>query len=144
MIIVVDSDGLIGSINSNDFHHKNSLKIIDILRKKQAKLIYPATTIAESVTFLQGRLNKPQLADVVLNLVKENNLAIEPVDSNLLREASLIINLKGGKHNTLFDAIVAAVAQRHKADAIFSFDKFYKSKGFTLASEMTSSMKTRG
>lgn len=41
------------------------------------------------------------------------------------------------KKNTLFDCIVAAVAEEYKADAIFSFDKFYKKKGFKLASELT-------
>ena len=40
------------------------------------------------------------------------------------------------KKNTLFDCTVAAVAEEYKADAIFSFDKFYKSKGFKLASEL--------
>lgn len=40
------------------------------------------------------------------------------------------------KHATLFDGIVAAVAEKYQADAIFSFDKFYKRKGFKLASEL--------
>lgn len=141
MIIVVDSDGLIGSLNLDDFHYKNCLKIIEGLRKKQARFIYPATTIVESTTFLQGRLNKPELAGVLLSLVKKRSLEIEPVDDKLLREAILLMNVKGGKHNTLFDAIVAATAQLHHADAIFSFDKFYKSKGFTLASDLPSSTK---
>jgi len=46
------------------------------------------------------------------------------------------MNLKKGKHHTLFDAVVAAVADKYQADAIFSFDKFYKSKGFKLASDL--------
>ncbi len=141
MIVVVDSDGLIGSLNPTDFHHKNCLRIIQGLQKKQARFIYPATTIVETTTFLQGRLNKPELADIVFSLVKEHNLEIEPVDDNLLREAILLMNVKGGKHNTLFDAIVAATAHRYHADAIFSFDKFYKSKGLILASDLPFSMK---
>jgi len=40
------------------------------------------------------------------------------------------------KKNTLFDCIVAVTAEENKADAIFSFDKFYKRKGFKLASEI--------
>ena len=46
------------------------------------------------------------------------------------------MDLKRSKHHTLFDAIVAAVAKKYYADAIFSFDKFYKSKGFKLVSEL--------
>jgi predicted nucleic acid-binding protein len=32
----------------------------------------------------------------------------------------------------LFDALVAAVAKKNNADAIFSFDEWYKKLGFTL------------
>lgn len=136
MIVIVDSDGLIGSLNINDIHHSVSTKILLALVKKSAKLIYPATTIAESVTFLQGRLNKPELAKEIIDRIKANQLQIEPVDQNVLQEASFLMNFKGSKHNTLFDAIVAATAKKHNADAIFSFDKFYKTHGFLLAQEL--------
>lgn len=136
MIIVVDSDGIIGSLNPDDIHYPISQKILTRLVGHNIRFLYPATTIAESTTFLQGRLNKPELATKVLDLVKENKLDIEPVDNKLLQEASLFTNFKGSEHHTLFDGIVAATAQKYKADAIFSFDKFYKNKGFKLASEL--------
>ncbi|MEK9179518.1 MAG: hypothetical protein AAB893_03555, partial [Patescibacteria group bacterium] len=40
------------------------------------------------------------------------------------------------KHNTLFDCIIAAVAKEYRADAIFSFDKFYRKLGFKLAEDI--------
>ena len=40
------------------------------------------------------------------------------------------------KQDTLFDCIVAAVAKKYGAEAIFSFDKFYQKHGFKLASEL--------
>ncbi len=46
------------------------------------------------------------------------------------------MDFKKSKHNTLFDAVVAATAKKYQADAIFSFDKFYKKQGFKLASEL--------
>ena len=136
MIVIVDSDGIIGSLNPNDVHYSISHKILSKLTGKDIRFLYPATTIAESVTFLQGRMNEPELASKILDLVKENKLDIEPVDNKVLQEASLYMNLTGSKHNTLFDAIVLAIAKKHKAYAIFSFDKFYRSKGFKLASEL--------
>lgn len=136
MIIIVDSDGLIGSLNPNDIHYSVSTKILLALVKKSAKLIYPATTIAESVTFLQGLLNKPELAKEIIDRIQTNQLQIEAVDQSVLQEAGLLMNLKRSKHNTLFDAIVATIAKKHNADAIFSFDKFYKTHGFLLASEL--------
>lgn len=136
MTIIVDSDGLIGGLDPNDSHYESSLKINENLVKNHARLLYPATVIAESVTFLQGRLNKPDLAYAILQLIKEGNLEIEVVNAETLQKASELMDLKRSKHNTLFDCIVAVVAKEHNADAIFSFDKFYKSIGFKLASEL--------
>lgn len=136
MIIIVDSDGLIGSLNPTDVHYSTSNKILSKLADVNARLLYPATTIAESVTFLQGRLNMPNLAGGIIKMIREDKIHIAPVDSDLLKNACSIMNLKSSKHNTLFDCIVVAIAEKYEADAIFSFDKFYKSKGFKLASEL--------
>lgn len=137
MIVVVDSDGLIGSLHQEDVHYRNAHQILGKLIQREVKLIYPATVIVESVTFLQGRLNKPELAGEIIDLVNKDQFEIEAVDNRLLQQASLLLNLNKGKHYTLFDAIVAAVAKKYNSDTIFSFDKFYKSQGFKLASELT-------
>lgn len=137
MIIVVDSDGVVGSLNSEDLHFLAANSLINKLVKEQkAKFIYPVTTLVESITLLNGRLNKPKLAEELKNLVKTNQLQIEPIDTNLLKQAISQLNLGSSKHHTAFDAIVLAVAQKYQADAIFSFDGFYKKKGFKLASEL--------
>ncbi len=136
MTIIVDSDGLIGSLNPSDSHHLLSQKILSKLIQKEAKLIYPATVIVESVTFLQGRLNNSGLAGEIIRLVDMNKLDIAPVDINLIQQANKFMDLSRSKHNTLFDAIVAAIAQKYNADAIFSFDNFYKKEGFKLVSEI--------
>ena len=136
MTIIVDSDGLIGSLNPADSHFSLSQTILSKLAQKGAKLIYPVTVIAESVTFFQGRLNKPELANQIIQLIKENLLNIESVGVKTLQLASSYMDFKGSKHNTLFDCIVAAVAKEYKADAIFSFDGYYKKKGFKLVSQL--------
>lgn len=136
MIVIVDSDGLIGSLNPQDLHHKRTQRILLELLKKNAKFIYPATTIVETVTFLQGRLNSPELANKVVQLVSNNKFIVESVDSEILQRASSLMDFKKSKHNTLFDAVIVTIAQKHQADGIFSFDKFYKKQGFKLASEL--------
>ena len=136
MIIIVDSDGFIGNLNPEDQHFSDSQKISSKLTKIGAELIYPATVIVETVTFLQGRLNRSDLAQRVIQLIADHQFNIEPVDDRVIQEASLLMDFNKSKHDTLFDAIVAAVAQKYKADAIFSFDHFYKNKGFKLASEI--------
>ena len=136
MIIVVDSDGLIGISHEDDTHYHRCRELLNWLSQRNAELIYPATTIAESISILQIRLNSPKTADKILEFVKSGIFDIEPVDRTTLITATSFLEASRSKHATLFDAIVAAIAQKYQADAIFSFDKFYKTKGFKLASEM--------
>jgi len=136
MIIIVDSDGLIGVSNPDDIHYLKSIELLSILQKEGAKLIYPASTIAESCAILQIRLNRAVITDQIFEAVKSGSFFIEAVDQQILITAMSFLKKGRGKHATLFDGIVAAVALKYKADAIFSFDKFYKSKGFKLAFEL--------
>jgi len=53
-----------------------------------------------------------------------------------LTEALALFNLHGSKQNTLFDAVVAAMARRLNAAAIFSFDKWYEKLGFRLVTRL--------
>lgn len=136
MTIIVDSDGLIGISHEEDVHYLNSIKLLQKLNQKKAKFIYPATTITEATTILQIRLNKLDTANNIMDAVKSSLLNIEPVDQSVLIEAISFLDPDRSKHATLFDGIVATVAKKYQADAIFSFDKFYKSKGFKLAIEL--------
>lgn len=136
MIIVVDSDGLIGISNMEDVHYAQSIKLLQKLKQENAQLIYPATTIAETTAMLQIRLNKQDTANQIIEFVRSGAFWVESVDQTILVMAASFLNQDRSKHATLFDGVVAAIAQRYRADAIFSFDKFYKSKGFKLASEL--------
>lgn len=88
------------------------------------------------MTTLQRRLNNPQAAAELVRLVNEAKLAIEPIDDALLAEALMLFNPHGSKQNTLFDAVVAALAKRLNADAIFSFDRWYEKRGFRLVTRL--------
>jgi len=136
MIIIVDSDGLVGSLNSADTRFPIASKLVKKLVSQEAQFIYPVTTIVESITLLQGRLNKPEVAEKLKDMITENRLIIEPVDDTLVKQGILFMSSGASKHHTLFDAVVAVIAKKYQAEAIFSFDKFYKSKGLKLASEL--------
>lgn len=136
MIIIIDSDGLIGCLNANDTHHPSSQLILHKLIEKQAQILYPATVIIETTTLLQGRLNQPKLANQLIKLVNTNQIEIESIDREILQKSCAFIDIKNSKHHTLFDAVVATIAQKYHADAIFSFDRFYKTRGFKLAEEL--------
>jgi hypothetical protein len=57
---------------------------------------------------------------------------VQFVDHEILGEAADLFNPLASKKNTLFDAVVAAIAKRLNADAIFSFDGWYRTTLFLL------------
>lgn len=136
MTIIIDSDGLIGVINKDDAHHARSLILLEELIRQEAKLIYPVTVITEATAILQIRLSKQSLSHKIIELLTEEKLIIEAVDELILKEAATLLRPAVSKHNTLFDAVVATVAKKYTADAIFSFDKWYKKLGFKLVADL--------
>lgn len=136
MIIIVDSDGLIGMSHTKDAHYSKAVELLKRLQKNGAQLIFPATVIAEATAVLQIRLNNLVTANSILDAVKTGSFVIEPIDEAILIGAISFLTKKRNKHITLFDGIIAVVATKHHADAIFSFDKFYKKNGFKLAEEL--------
>jgi predicted nucleic acid-binding protein len=135
-IIVVDTDALIGLFYEHDVHATEAFTIAQKLQSLNAKLIYPVTTLVETITTLQRKIQRPDLVKQVITLVEHAPLIIEPVDSKTLADAFTLFNPDGSKKNTLFDAIVATIATRQAARAIFSFDGWYEKRGFTLARDI--------
>lgn len=135
-VIVVDTDAIIALFHKEDLHAKKAMYLLEQLQKTEAKLLYPMTTIVEATTTFQRKLSQPSLTAQLIALIKSSQLMIEPVDANLLQEAIQLFRPEGSKQNTLFDAIVAATAKVHNADAIFSFDAWYKKLGFILVEDL--------
>lgn len=135
-IVVVDADAFIAYVDKNDIHAQKTVRILEMCFEREITLLYPATAIIEAVTALQRRLRKPALAQKIIDGVKEQQFIIEPIDQTIIEKASHMFKPSGSKNNTLFDAIVAAVAKENNAVAIFSFDTWYKSQGFSLATDL--------
>lgn len=136
MRVVVDSDGLIGTVNEQDAHYVKAMALLAKLQARSTEFIYPATVIAESTAILQIRLNKLDIANQILEKVASHLLRVEPVNQEVIIAAVSFLKKDRSRHATLFDGIVAVTAKKHNADAIFSFDRFYKTQGFKLASEL--------
>ena len=66
---------------------------------------------------------------------------VQAVDYAILTEAADLFHPNGSKKNTLFDAVVAAIAKRFNADAIFSFDEWYRKMGLTLTDDLIAARK---
>lgn len=133
LIVVGDTDGLIAILHEEDIHHRKAVETVTKLLARSAQTVFPLTTIAETITTLIRKLNKPGLAARVVGRITSGELAIENIDTGMLNEALKVFDPKGSKKKTIFDALVVATAKKLNTDIIFSTDEWYSKLGFTLA-----------
>ncbi len=135
-LVVGDADAIVAQANPEDSNHGKAVKIAQELVDSQARVIYPVTAVMEAITHMQRALNSGATAYGTAQLMIDPAVEVVEVNKQTLTSAVNYFSSKTSKKNTLFDCVVAAVAKEYKADAIFSFDHFYKTKGFTLVEEL--------
>jgi len=135
-IIIVDADAIIAQTNPEDLLHKKATTISKKLIDMDAEVYYPVTAIAEAATHMQRVLNSNASAFGTAQIMTGQDAQVLEVNKDTLTNAVEYFSPTASKKNTLFDCIVAALAKEHKADAIFSFDSFYKKRGFNLAEDL--------
>jgi predicted nucleic acid-binding protein len=86
-------------------------------------------------------LSNPKAASFVIEQVQSGNFPIQSIDHAIVTTAITLFQPHGSKQNTLFDAIVASIAKQPHAQAIFSFDKWYRKQGLTLTSDFIEEQK---
>jgi len=137
-IVICDTDALIALFSATDIHKQKAKQTLILLSKQNYLLYFPATVISEAITTSQRRIQDTLLVETIIHNTIEGNLPILPVDQDAVTIATSLFNSHSSKNNTFFDAIVAAMATKYNAKAIFSFDGWYKKQGFILASELVS------
>ena len=136
LLVIVDADALIALSSTSDANHKKAKRTLHFLSTSHAAALFPTTAICEAVTVLRGRLNRPDDASSIINKLQNGDLPIQAVDQETILTAATLFNPLASKKNTLFDAVVAALAKQLHADAIFSFDGWYTKLGLSLASDL--------
>lgn len=134
--IVGDADALVALAHQADSHHAEAKRISRSLIARGALVIFPATAISEAITALQRKFARPDEVGQLLKDIAAETLFVRNVDAAIVKSAIEFFRPRGSKQNTLFDAIVAATAKEENADAIFSFDDWYRKQGFTLAEDL--------
>ncbi len=140
-LVIVDADAIISFVYIDDQNHHRAKTIMQQLVRSDAYLLFPTTAICEAVTVLRGKLNRPEDAKRILNKFQSGDFPVQAVDHAILTEAGDLFNPDGSKKNTLFDAVVAAIAKRLNADAIFSFDEWYRKIGLILTDDLIQARK---
>lgn len=135
-IIVGDADSLIALAHKDDSNHKKARHLAEYLLSKGYKIIYPNTAILEAITTLKRALNLPEKAHLINRQYLQEAFDVEYLNEEVQKNASQLFEEKAvSKKNTIFDAVVAATAQKLGADEIFSFDSWYPKLGFRLVGE---------
>lgn len=139
-IVVADADALIALSLEKDPHHHKAVTISHKLMQQETTIVFPVTVFPEVVTTLKRAFNQPEKAHAVNRQYLAGVFHVEYITEDIMKKAAEIFDKKAvSKQNTLFDAIVAATAERLGADAIFSFDDWYEKLGFTLAKDLAHS-----
>ena len=138
-IVVADADALIALALENDPNHKRAQQIADLLTRRLVTIIFPVTVFPEAITSLKRAANQPEKAHLINRQFQQGAFHVEYINEEIMLRASTIFNKAISKQNTLFDAIVAATAEKLEADAIFSFDDWYPKLGFKLATDLIDS-----
>ena len=141
MLVIVDADALIAMSVPTDIHR---LSVEALIRKFQAngvQSIYPTTAICEALTVLKRRKEEDasrytRPLDMLLETVKTGRLKTYPIDKEIVLAAIANFAPNGRSSDSFFDSIVATLAIRYRADAVFSFDKVYKRMGLRLAKDL--------
>ena len=135
-VVIVDADAIVAQASPGDNLHIKAVKIAQKLAQLKAQILYPTTAITEAITHIQRVLNNGATAFETAVIFTQPNINIIEINQKTIKNAIQFFSSTTSKKNTLYDCIIIAIAKEYKADAIFSFDRFYKRKGFKLASEL--------
>lgn len=135
-LIIVDADAIVAFTDVGDENHTKAKQIMYQLATMQSNFLFPTTAICEAVTVLRSKLNKPHDAEHIVQKFKSGEFPLHAVDSDILIQATTMFNPHSSKKNTLFDAVIAAIAKHVQTDAIFSFDGWYRKIGLRLTEDL--------
>lgn len=131
-VVVGDADGLISLALPLDPNHDLAVAGIAAFAEQGIEVIFPSTVFPEAVTSLKRAANQPEKAHLLARQFAKGVFNVVYVDQDIMNRACEIFDNAKSKQNTLFDAIVAATAEKLGANYIFSFDGWYPKLGLSL------------
>lgn len=134
--VVIDSDAIYALYNRNDPLHARATLALHKLTVQGFKVVYPSSVLFEAVSLFQRVLSTPIASSKLAEMIDRDQVSIEIIDQELLRESVQLFNPSGSKKNTLVDCSVVAVARRMKAKGVFSYDNFYAKHGLKSAEDV--------
>lgn len=134
--VVVDSDAIFAIYNPNDSLNTKATQTFQQLITQEFQLIYPTSVLFEVISLFQRVLPTPRVTTKLVEMIKNDQLLVHVIDSDILKQSAAIFDPTGSKKNTLIDCSVVIVAKRIKADGVFAYDSFYTKQGLKLAEDL--------
>lgn len=134
--VVVDSDAIFAIYNPNDPLNKKATQTFQQLATQGYQFIYPTSVIFEVISLFQRVLPTPTVTSKLIEMIKNDQILIQIIDREILKESATLFNPAGSKKNTLVDCSVAMVAKRIKANGVFAYDEFYSKQGLKSAEDL--------
>lgn len=147
LLVIGDADVLVAIADPLDDHHARTKKLLRGLIQHRARAFFPITAVCEAITVLQSKRVKrgeswvvrPEEAKYLVEKIQSGAVPLLPISKEMFLLALKTYeqeNLAYTIGNTLFDALVAAIANQHRADAVFSFDHWYIQMSLKAAYEV--------
>lgn len=134
--VVVDSDAIFAIYNPNDPLNTRAIRTFQRLVNRGYQLIYPISVLFEIVSLFQRVLPTPFVTAKLVKIIKEEQLQIQVIDAEIMKESAGLFDPAGSRKNTLIDCSVAVIAKKLKAEGVFAYDDFYKKQGLKLAEDL--------
>lgn len=137
--VVVDSDAIFAIYNPNDPLNVKATQTFKELVNQGYQLVYPTSVIFEIISLFQRVLPTPTVIMKLIEMVRNDQMLVHIIDTDILKQSAMLFNPTGSKKNTLIDCSVVAVAKKIKADGVFAYDDFYTKQGLKLAEDLAKS-----
>jgi len=135
-LVLIDSDALIGLIFEEDSLHERCLNVASFLSDNGYVTAVPYSIVLEAATTLakDKMIKRPDLA---LKVLYDFSVSEQPyIDEEVAQIVAKAYDPKTSKQNSPFDYYLLSVALLNNINVVFSFDKFYKKQGLTLAEDL--------
>src|SRR3990172_519439 len=131
MNAIVDTDALLGLFNINDTHHIKAVELATHIQNKGISIFILPTTLCEFALLASSRIGMKQAQQAIEALISSDYVSVD-ITEKIVKESTTLYRQQSSKEESLFDCFVMVVTKRLHIDYVFSFDRGYEKRGFTL------------
>jgi len=130
--VFVDSFAWIAAINKSDNYHEISLKILEELLNKQARLITTNYVVVETINALSKVKFRKTVIEFIDKLRKSPNVQIVKITDEIYNNAWTLYQQRMDKDWGITDCTSFEVMQMFNIRKAFTSDKHFEQAGYSL------------